>query len=504
MAELLGRINGIIWGLPALVLIVGVGIYLTVKTRFVQVRMLPCALVMFCKQFTGKGTSRDGVSPYQALCTALAATVGTGNIVGVAGALAIGGPGAIFWMWCCGFLGMAIKFAEATLAVRYRIQNSAGEWVGGPMYMIRQGMGKRWHWLAGVYAFFGVVAAFGVGNATQINAVIGGINSALLAMGGNPTFAGNLLMGIVLAVIIASILLGGARRIGEIAERLVPLTSVLYLLLCIGVLVVCYRQIPIALQSIIEGAFSPEAVTGGVIGSALVALRVGASRGVFTNEAGMGTAAIAHASANVKNPVEQGMMGIVEVFLDTLVMCSLTAFAILCSGVTIPFGEDIGSALTTEAFVSVYGDWISVVLALCLCFFALATVLGWGLYGVRCAQYLFGAKVWKKFVYLQCVTVMIGAVLQTQTVWQISEIVNGLMVIPCLIALAHLTPELVKLTENFRKKKSTLGADGGTYENINQCKPMRAFTYAEISSVGIGCREAGKEDLSPEYRTARP
>lgn len=502
MAELLSRINGIIWGLPALVLIIGVGLYLTFQTGFVQIRLLPSALRMFCKQFIRGERKQEGVSAYQALCTALAATVGTGNIVGVAGALAIGGPGAVFWMWCCGFLGMAIKFAEATLAVRYRVKNSVGELVGGPMYMICQGMGKGWRWLAGIYAFFGVIAAFGVGNATQINSVIGGINSALTALGGNPTVTGNLLTGMLLSVIIALILLGGAKRIGEIAERLVPFSSVLYLLLCIGVLVVCYKEIPSALMCIVKGAFSPEAVTGGGIGSVFIALRVGASRGVFTNEAGMGTAAIAHASANVENPVQQGMMGIIEVFLDTIVMCSLTALAILCSGVTIPFGIDTGVSLTANALASVYGDWISIVLALCLCSFALATVLGWGLYGVRCAQFLFGANVWKKFVYLQCITVVIGAVLQTQTVWQISEIVNGLMAIPCLVALAWLSPELIKLIREYNKIHSTQCADGGTYENINQCKPMRAFTYAEISSLGIGSRETGKEDLSSEYRTA--
>lgn len=472
MAELLSRINGLIWGLPALILIIGVGLYLTIKTKFVQVRLFPNALRLFCKQFIHNNRKPEGVSAYQALCTALAATVGTGNIVGVAGALAIGGPGAIFWMWCCGFLGMAIKFAEATLAVRYRVKNSAGELVGGPMYMICQGMHKRWRWLAGVYAFFGVVAAFGVGNATQINSVIGGINSAVTALGGHPTLVGNLWIGLGLSVVIALILFGGARRIGQIAERLVPFSSILYLLICIGVLVACYRRIPEALISIINGAFSPKAVTGGAIGSVLIALRVGASRGVFTNEAGMGTAAIAHAAANVETPVQQGMMGIVEVFLDTIVMCSLTALAILCSGVQIPFGKDIGAALTTNAFTVIYGDWISIILALCLCSFALATVLGWGLYGMRCAQFLFGANVWKKFVCIQCITVVIGAVLETQIVWQISEIVNGLMAIPCLIALAKLSPELLKLTKDDRKIHSTLGADGGKYENINQRKSM--------------------------------
>ena len=450
MAEALSKINGIIWGLPALVMIIGVGVYLTFVTKFVQVKLFPYALRLFYKQFSGNRNKGEGVSAYQALCTALAATVGTGNIVGVAGAIALGGPGAVFWMWCCGFLGMAIKFTEATLAVRYRETNTKGEFVGGPMYMICQGMGRRWHWLAGIYAFFGVVAAFGVGNATQINSVISGFNSALTALGGSPSTIGNFVLGLCLAVLIASILLGGAKRIGQIAERLVPFSSILYLLLCIGVLVACYERIPIALRSIVVGAFYPKAVTSGLIGSAFIALRIGASRGVFTNEAGMGTAAIAHASADVRNPVEQGMMGIVEVFLDTIVMCSLTAMVILCSGVVIPYGKDIGGVLTGNAFSAVYGDWISIVLALCLCSFALATVLGWGLYGVRCAQFLFGANVWKRFVYLQCLTVVVGATLQTETVWQISEIVNGLMVIPCLITLARLSPDLIKLIQNYK------------------------------------------------------
>ena len=502
MADLLSIINGIIWGFPALIMIVGVGIYLTIKTKFVQIRLFPRALRLFSKQFWGGKTDRSGISSYQALCTALAATVGTGNIVGVAGAIALGGPGAIFWMWCCGFLGMAIKFTEATLAVRYRVKNDAGEFVGGPMYMIKLGMGMRWQWLAGIYAFFGVVAAFGVGNATQINSVISGINSAMMALGRSPTTAGNLAIGLILSVLIAAILLGGAKRIGEIAEKIVPFFSVLYLLLCIGVLVACYDRIPGALAAIVQGAFSPRAVTGGVIGAAIIALRVGASRGVFTNEAGIGTAAIAHASANVENPVEQGMMGIVEVFLDTIVMCSLTAMAILCSGVPIPYGFDTGAALTSDAFSSVYGDWVGIVLALCLCSFALATVIGWGLYGVRCAQFLFGTGVWKKFIYLQCVTVVVGAVLQTETIWQISEIVNGLMAIPCLIVLAWLSPELVKLIKKYRKIHSVLSADGGTYENFDQCKPVRTFPDAKIPSVGSCGGKTGKEDLSSKYWSA--
>ena len=451
MIEVLEALNRFVWGIPALVLILGVGIYLSIRTRFAQFMLFPKALRSFADQFRKKDNGGT-VSPYRALCTALAATVGTGNIAGVAGAIAIGGPGAVFWMWICALLGMATKFAEATLAVRYRVKNGDGEYVGGPMYMIRQGLGKRWQWLATVYCFFGVVASFGVGNATQINAVIGGVNSAITALGGQQTNTGNLLMGIGLAVLITFMLLGGAKRIGSVAEKLVPFASIAYLLLGLVVLMMRAEAVPTAFASIIQGAFSPKAVTGGMLGSAFAALRVGASRGVFTNEAGMGTASIAHGSAQVKHPVEQGLMGIMEVFLDTIVICTMTAMVILCSGVQIPYGTDTGVQLTTQAFSCVYGDWVSIPIALALCCFAIATVLGWGLYGARCAQYLFGEKAWKAFVYIQAGTVVLGAMLGTATVWMLSETVNGLMAIPNLLALAWLSPELARLTEQYRKK----------------------------------------------------
>lgn len=450
MTKILQCINEFVWGIPALILILGVGIFLTIRTGFVQFTLLPRAVRLFFARFRG-GNSQDGtVSAFQALCTALAATVGTGNLAGVAGAIAIGGPGAIFWMWICGFIGMATKFAEATLAVHCRVRDKSGELVGGPMYMIQNGMGRKWRWLATVYSFFGVIAAFGVGNATQVNAVIGGMNEAIIAFGGQETTLGNLLMGGALAVLIATMLLGGMRRIGSVAERLVPFASGAYILLGLVVLIFRKDYIMDAVSSIFQGAFSPSAVTGGMIGSLYSVLRIGVSRGVFTNEAGMGTASIAHASAQVSHPVEQGLMGIIEVFLDTIVICTVTALVILVSGVPIPYGEDVGIALTTQAFSFVVGDWVSIVIALALCCFAIATVLGWGLYGVRCAQYLFGADVWKRFVALQAITVVLGAVLKTSTVWLLSETVNGLMAIPNLIVLAVLSPKLVRLTNEFK------------------------------------------------------
>lgn len=472
MAEILERINGIVWGVPALMLILGVGLYLTVRTGFAQFTLFSQAVRQFLRLFRRKKQADGEVSPFQALCTALGATVGTGNLAGVAGAIAIGGPGAIFWMWVCGWIGMVTKFAEATLAVRYREKNAAGEYVGGPMYMISQGMPKKWHWLAAVYSFFGVVAAFGVGNATQINAVIAGVNQVIVAYGGTVTTPKNLGMGLLLALLVATLLSGGMQRIGRVAEKLVPFGAAGYLLLGIGVLVIRWEAVPGAFHAIIMGAFSPRAVTGGVIGSIFSVLRIGVSRGVFTNEAGMGTASIAHAAAQVKHPVEQGLMGLLEVFLDTIVICTMTALVILVSGVEIPYGRDVGVTLTVQAFGRVCGDWTAVFLALALCCFAIATVLGWGLYGARCAQYLFGDHVWKRFVAIQAVAVVLGAVLQTGTVWLLSEMVNGLMAIPNLIVLAVLSPELIRLTKSYKRKKAASAAVGGTYENIHQCQSL--------------------------------
>ena len=410
-----------------------------------------------CQSNFRKKTETDKeVSSRQALCTALAATVGTGNLAGVAGAIAIGGPGAIFWMWVCGIIGMVTKFAEAVLAVHYQTVNKRGETVGGPMYIIRLGMGPKWEWMAVLYCVFGVVAAFGVGNATQVNAVVDGINSVITAYGGRESIFGNAVMGIGFALLVALMLSGGAKKVGMIAEKLIPAVSLLYVMLCIGVLFARHTAIPGAISAIIQGAVSPKAVTGGTVGSAFVALRVGAARGVFTNEAGMGTAAIAHGSAAVKHPSEQGLMGIVEVFLDTIVICTMTALVILCSGVEICYGLDTGMALTSAAFTNVYGNWVSIPLGLSLCCFAVATILGWGVYGLRCAQYLFGENVWKRFVVLQTATVILGALLNTGTVWLLSETVNGLMAIPNLIALALLSPQLRMLMPKYKEQGACL------------------------------------------------
>ena len=500
MVRILDAANQFVWGFPALILILSVGVLLSVRTGWVQIRLFPKAIRAFFSA-AGRSDNENGTSPYRALCTALAATVGTGNLAGVAGAIAIGGPGAIFWMWICAILGMATKFAEATLSVRYQVREEDGSCVGGPMYMVSGGLGRRWQFLAGIYCFFGVVAAFGVGSATQINAALGGINSAVVALGGRESNVVNLLIGLLLAALVMLVLFGGAKRIGAAAAFLVPIASVFYLMLCVGVLTVKASLIPTAFSAIIKGAFSPQAVTGGVLGSAFQALRIGASRGVFTNESGMGTAGMAHGAAQVAHPVQQGLMGIIEVFLDTIVICTMTALVILCSGISVPYGQDLGVQITTDAFSYVYGNWITVPLAIALCCFAIATILGWGLYGARCAQFLFGKNVWKPFAIAQCVSIVLGAILNTGTVWSLSETANGLMAIPNLIILIYLSPELRRLVIEY-KGISRAAAIGGTNENIPKGKSMQSVSDAEIPSVCGRRPETGKENLSSKYRSA--
>ena len=449
MTNFLNGLHRIVWGAPTLILILGTGLFLSVRTRFVQLRLLPRSLRQMARSLRRK-PGENGISPFQALCTALAATVGTGNLVGVAGAICLGGPGAIFWMWICGFIGMATKYAEVTLALRCRVREH-GEYLGGPMYMITRGMGFRWRYLAAAYAVFGIAASFGVGNATQVNAVVSGVNAVLRSFGRAESLRRNLAVGLLLAVTIGAVLLGGAKQVGRTAEKLIPFVSGGYILLCLGVLILRRRYLPQAVSLILDGAFNPRSVTGGLLGSAFQALRVGCSRGVFTNEAGMGTASMAHACAQVSHPAEQGLLGIVEVFLDTIVICTLTALVILTAGGAIPYGTDAGGSLTASAFSAVYGSWVNVFLAGALACFAIATVLGWGLYGCRCAQFLLGPKAWKGFALLQALTVIPASVGKAETVWLLAEILNALMSVPNLIALAALSPELVRLTKEYER-----------------------------------------------------
>ena len=369
------------------------------------------------------------------------------------------------------------------------------------MFMIEYGLGHKWQFLAGFYCFFGVVAAFGVGNSTQINAVLTGINGVLESVGSGLSPGGKLVLGGILGLAVLYLLLGGAERIGSAAELLVPVAAVSYMLLSIVALILCADRIPDALSAIVSGAFAPKAATGGIVGSFFLTLRVGISRGVFTNEAGMGTASIAHGSAEVSHPVEQGLLGIMEVFLDTIVICTMTALVILCSGIDVPYGTDEGLALTTRAFSAVFGDWVGILITFETCCFAFATVLGWSLYGGRCAQYLFGDNAWQPFAWLQGLTVLLSACLNTGTIWLFAEILNGLMSIPNLIALVFLMPELRYLLKSY---PGGIAAKGGTYEHFHQCQSLRTLSHAKVSPLRGESTAAGKDDLSFEHRSAGP
>lgn len=375
-------VNDFVWGVPAMVCIIGVGLLLSVRTGFLQIRKFPFALKTTIGRMFHKKEAADGaMTPFQAVCTALAGTVGTGNIAGVAGAIAIGGPGAVFWMWCSALLGMCTKYAEVTLAVHYRERSATGEWIGGPMYYIKNGLGKRWQWLAILYALFGTLTVFGTGNATQVNTITTAINTAfmqfhLVSDAFVPTL--NLIIGIFCAMLVAMVLLGGIKRIGSVSEKLVPFMALFYVVLGIGVVLLNVQRLPGVLQSIFEGAFNPAAFTGGIIGSLFVSMQKGVSRGIFSNEAGLGTGSIAHACADTQKPVTQGMFGIFEVFADTIIICTLTALVILCSGTPVTYGVAAGAELTISGFTTTYGSWSSIFTAVALCCFAFSTIIGWG------------------------------------------------------------------------------------------------------------------------------
>ena len=446
-------VNNFIWGVPAMVCIIGVGLYLSIRTGFLQIRKFPYAIrTTIGRMFRKKDASDGAITPFQAVCTALAATVGTGNIAGVAGALAIGGPGAVFWMWVSALLGMCTKFSEVTLAVQFRETNADGELVGGPMYYIKNGLPKCWHWLAYLFAAFGVLTVFGTGNATQVNTITTAINSALTNYGllkPDQISTSNLIIGIVITIMIAMILLGGIKRIGQVTEKLVPFMALLYIVLALGVILLNLHVVPSVFASIIEGAFHPSAVTGGVVGSLFLSMKKGVSRGIFSNEAGLGTGSIAHACADTRKPVKQGMFGIFEVFTDTILICTLTALVILCSQVSIPYGQAAGAELTIQGFTATYGNWVSIFTAVAMCCFAFSTILGWGLYGARCIEFLFSSKVTKPFMIVYSLVAILGATADLGLMWNIAETFNGLMAIPNLIALFLLSGTVVKLTKAY-------------------------------------------------------
>lgn len=446
-------VNNFIWGVPAMICIIGVGLYLSIRTNFLQIRKFPYAMKITLGRMLKKREASDGaLTPFQAVCTALAATVGTGNVAGVAGAIAIGGPGAIFWMWISALLGMCTKFSEVTLAVHFRERNKDGDYVGGPMYYIKNGLKKHWHWLAYLFSAFGVLTVFGTGNATQVNTITTAIDSALynynlISEDGAATL--NLIIGIVLAGLIALILLGGIKRIGQVTEKLVPFMAIMYILLALGVIVVHVGAVPAVFSAIIRGAFDPAAVTGGAVGSFFMSMKKGVSRGIFSNEAGLGTGSIAHACADTRKPVKQGFFGIFEVFVDTIVICTLTALVILCSGVPVGYGAAAGAELTISGFTSVYGGWVSIFTAVAMCCFAFSTIIGWGLYGTRCIEFLFGSKANKPFMLVYSLVAIVSATMNLGLMWSIAETFNGLMVIPNLIAVFLLSGVVVKMVKDY-------------------------------------------------------
>ena len=452
-------VNDFIWGVPAMICIIGVGLYLSFCTGFLQIRKFPYAIKVTIGRIFNKKEASDGtMTPFQAVCTALASTVGTGNIAGVAGAIALGGPGSIFWMWISAFLGMCTKFSEVTLAVYYRERNEQGDLVGGPMYYIKNGLSRHWHWLAYLFAAFGVLTVFGTGNATQVNTITTAIDSALLnynLVSDDSVHTLNLILGIIIAVLVGLVLLGGIKRIGKVTEKLVPFMALFYIILSLGVIILNIDRVPGVFCSIIEGAFNPSAVTGGIVGSLFMSMKRGVARGIFSNDAGLGTGSIAHACADTKEPVRQGFFGIFEVFTDTIVICTMTALVILCSGIPIGYGAAAGAELTIQGFTSTYGNWVSIFTAVALCCFAFSTIIGWGLYGARCIEFLLSSKVIRPFMVVYSLVAVLGATVDLGLLWSIAETFNGLMSIPNLIALFLLSGTVVKLVKEYSEDKKT-------------------------------------------------
>ena len=461
MSHLIETVYNLLWGdlftLPVgggigislmAVLLLTAGVFFTLRTRLLPVRLFRDMIAAVCE----KNQSMDSLSSFQTLIVSTATRVGMGNLVGVVAAVSAGGAGAVFWMWISAILGMCTKFSEVTLAVHFREKNKDGELVGGPMYYIKNGLKKHWHWLAYLFSAFGVLTVFGTGNATQVNTITTAIDSALFnynLISKDSVSTLNLIIGIALAALIALILLGGIKRIGQVTEKLVPFMALMYIVLALGVVVLNIGTIPHVFASIFKGAFSPASVTGGAVGSFFMSMKKGVSRGIFSNEAGLGTGSIAHACADTRKPVKQGFFGIFEVFVDTIVICTLTALVILCSGVSIGYGDAAGAELTISGFTSVYGGWVSVFTAIAMCCFAFSTIIGWGLYGTRCIEFLFGYRANKPFMLVYALVAIVGATMNLGLMWSIAETFNGLMAIPNLIAVFLLSGVVVKLVKEY-------------------------------------------------------
>ena len=443
MTEWLQALNGLVWGVPMVVLILGTGFYLQLRLGGMPLRNIGYGFRMIWKSRTVNDKDSGDISPFAALMTALSATVGTGNIAGVATAIAVGGPGAVFWMWMTALVGMATKFAEVVLAVQYREQNAKGEWVGGPMYAIKNGLGPRWRWLAAAFAVFGGFAGFGIGAMVQAN----GISSAIQGAFGVPTW----ISGLTIALLTAAVVLGGIKRIGAVAEKLVPAMCVVYIVCVLWVLAAFYEQIPAAFVLIVEQAFTPTSALGGFAGSTvLMAIRMGVARGIFSNEAGLGTAGIAQAAGKSNDPVFSGIVGMMGTFIDTIIVCTMTGLAIVVSGVWSSGAS--GALLSTQSFEAAMPGVGKYLLAISLAVFAFTTILGWAYYGEKCWNYLVGAACEKPFRILWVIAVYVGAVVTLDVAWLVADTLNALMAIPNLISLLLLSPVVVKLTKEYMAK----------------------------------------------------
>jgi AGCS family alanine or glycine:cation symporter len=442
VTEAVNWLNGLVWGVPMLVLILGVGLYLTLGLKLLTIFRIPFGFALLWRGRTALG--RGEISPFGALMTSLSATIGTGNIAGVATAIFLGGPGAVFWMWMTALVGMATKYAEAVCAVRYREQDERGKFVGGPMYYIRNGLGKNWTWLAVCFASFASIAGFGIGNMVQANSVADALNTSFAV----PEW----LTGGVLVLLVGAVLLGGIQRIAGVASALVPFMALAYVAAGTVVMILNVEAIPTALRLIFTHAFSPAAATGGFAGAAVwAAMKFGVARGVFSNEAGLGSAPIAHAAAQTKGPVSQGLVAMLGTFIDTIVVCSFTALVILTTGAWT--SGETGAALTSKAFDIALPGIGAYVVAVALAIFAFTTMLGWSYYCERSLQYLFGVKIITPFRVTWSLAALVGAQLKLGFVWLLADTLNALMAIPNLIALTLLSPVVFRLSREFFKTR---------------------------------------------------
>jgi len=441
---LVNDLNGLVWGVPMLVLILCTGLYLMLRLKLMPIVRLGTGFRLLWQGRTKDDDESGEISPFQALMTCLAATVGTGNIAGVATAIFLGGPGALFWMWCTALVGMATKYAEVVLAVHFREKDERGEHVGGPMYAIRNGLGKRWAWLGGAFALFGGLAGFGIGNMVQVNSMAQALET---------TFSVPLwLTGVVTMVVVGLVILGGIKRVGAVASSLVPAMCIGYIIAAIAVLVTHASEIPHALSLVFTHAFTPAAATGGFAGAAVMAaIRFGVARGVFSNEAGLGTAGIAQAAGTTNSAVRSGMIGMLGTLIDTLIICTMTGLTIICSGVWTS-GQS-GAALSAAAFETALPGFGGIILTIALVVFAFTTILGWSYYCERCWEFLAGTKTILPFRIIFVLAVPFGAIAQLDFAWLLADTLNGLMAIPNLISLLLLSPVVLRLTREYFASK---------------------------------------------------